>query len=193
LRPPSSAETCQLMLRPPVDPVTITNDHHSPPLIITVAIACNDEMQMISTRTPVAARPKRRRSARTEIASPATLGGRWQGQARLIKKIVNAIRPKLAAFKVPDPGARLQGARPEARAQRPLDRPEKPRYHDRGALPRLCRSVPINQFGCAPPMCWLCVAPPLAWSPTVRMREAQSAVRLHTAIEAGSPSMAYPP
>ena len=41
--------------------------------------------------------------------------------------------------------------------------------------------------------CWLCVAPPLAWSPTVRMMEAQSAVRLHTAIEAGSPSMAYPP
>ena len=110
MRPPSSAETCQLMLRPPVDPVTITNDHHSPPLIITVAIACNDEMQMISTRPPVAARPKRRRSARTEIASPATLGGK----VRLVElrksstQFAQSSQPskcptQVPAFKVPDP------------------------------------------------------------------------------------------
>ena len=98
------------MLRPPVDPVTITNDHHSPPLIITVAIACNDEMQMISTRPPVAARPKRRRSARTEIASPATLGGK----VRLVElrksstQFAQSSPPskcptQVPAFKVPDP------------------------------------------------------------------------------------------
>ena len=86
----------------------------------------------------------------------------------------------------PPSGARPQGARPEARAQRPLDRPKKTCCHDRGALSRLCRSR--DQFqstssGARLQCAGSFVAPPLAWSvPTVRMREAQSALRLHTAL-----------
>ena len=67
-------------------------------------------MQRISTRPPVAARPKRRRSARTEIASPATLGGK----VRLVElrksstQFAQSSPPskcptQVPAFKVPDP------------------------------------------------------------------------------------------